>query len=964
MKPSPRKMLFTVLLALFFVALFAAVITLYNRADMMKDASTSDTMKLEAVGETLNDIDNSWSETEDNLVGNYVAEATIASMALRDVIKEEGDQAIAAYSSGAVIKVEGGKLTAPDGIDRTYGLTADLFIGNSGLLDAPADSSTMLAYSKITGSYYYLEWYEDTVLALKVMEKLNTDSIIQNVETAYDLYGILVTEDPDIGQYGPVLYKNSIFRNYSSLEEMGLSFDMLRDHVGETSGAIKVDKVEYRYSVGRIDVLDGYLVMLTPRSDLLSSAFMQSLFMIAAVFIILAALIVSGFSVYSYMENNSKTREMVRRYTPTRVRQAVCLCGVGGLICVALGGLLVYQLGSLYDDTKKSQERLNMLEDSLFIYIVQTQYNEMELINNYTKYASHIAELLNDHPALRNQEILGRLSETISASHITLYDAKGNETVSSSHYKGLQLSTNPLHSTTDFRRLLHGASGIVHKSEEDEATGERVVRIGVPIEDTADPDMYGAMIITLDAVAVEDDLDAGLPAVLENLDSFDTDLFIVNTDTGRIDASSNDDLLNKHYSALNLKPDDLKTDILKNIRSELGNYFVSSMPLKDSDLHQWTEDLDDLVAFFATTPSTGWRDGLTPVLAGCLIYILAYGVIAWLVIGDYNDELYKKNIHTVRYVDETQADRFGYMQALLRLDPEQRGVLLIEILVGAMIILQFLFVRFNPMSPRNTVYYYLLAGKWVKGPNLFALSAVFIVFSQIILCLLVIRLLLAACSVFMDARGRTFCRLLTSLVLYIALFAFLIISSDFIGVSRANILAAIGVFGIAVSLGAQNFVSDIISGVTFVFEGTVHVGDMVSITGVHSTVYRGEVAEIGIRFVKILDLDENVISISNRDIRVISNMTQRNSRYNCEISLSTEYPIEEIEAMLRQELPKIRQEHRYILKGPDYNGIKYFGPGTMTISITADCREEDYLNVQREVNRALQTIFIQHGYKI
>ena len=120
-----------------------------------------------------------------------------------------------------------------------------------------------------------------------------------------------------------------------------------------------------------------------------------------------------------------------------------------------------------------------------------------------------------------------------------------------------------------------------------------------------------------------------------------------------------------------------------------------------------------------------------------------------------------------------------------------------------MIIQQFLFVRFNPMSPRNTVYYYLLSGKWVKGLNLFALSAVFMVFSQIILCLLVIRLLLAACSVFMDARGRTFCRLLTSLVLYIALFAFLIISSDFIGVSRANILAAIGVFGIAVSLGAQ-----------------------------------------------------------------------------------------------------------------------------------------------------------------
>ena len=221
MKPSPRKMLFTVLLALFFVALFAAVITLYNRADMMKDASTSDTMKLEAVGETLNDIDNSWSETEDNLVGNYVAEATIASMALRDVIKEEGDQAIAAYSSGAVIKVEGGKLTAPDGIDRTYGLTADLFIGNSGLLDAPADSSTMLAYSKITGSYYYLEWYEDTVLADLVESTVNLGGILEEAEAAYGSRILLVKKDDTSESGMTVFYRNSDFAAYDSTGDRG-----------------------------------------------------------------------------------------------------------------------------------------------------------------------------------------------------------------------------------------------------------------------------------------------------------------------------------------------------------------------------------------------------------------------------------------------------------------------------------------------------------------------------------------------------------------------------------------------------------------------------------------------------------------------------------------------------------------------------------------------------------------------
>ena len=108
--------------------------------------------------------------------------------------------------------------------------------------------------------------------------------------------------------------------------------------------------------------------------------------------------------------------------------------------------------------------------------------------------------------------------------------------------------------------------------------------------------------------------------------------------------------------------------------------------------------------------------------------------------------------------------------------------------------------------------------------------------------------------------------------MYVALFAFLIIACTYIGISMAVILAAIGTLGIAVSLGAQHFVSDVIAGLTIVFEGTFHVGDIVDV-GVGGKEYHGEVKEIGLRFIKIRTNDNSIVTLSNRDINMVNNMT-------------------------------------------------------------------------------------------
>ena len=52
------------------------------------------------------------------------------------------------------------------------------------------------------------------------------------------------------------------------------------------------------------------------------------------------------------------------------------------------------------------------------------------------------------------------------------------------------------------------------------------------------------------------------------------------------------------------------------------------------------------------------------------------------------------------------------------------------------------------------------------------------------------------------------------------------------------------------------------------------------------------------------------------------------------------------------------------MNGPVYNGIIALEGGSMTLLVTAECREEDLAGVQLVINRSLQRIFTQNGYRI
>ena len=92
-------------------------------------------------------------------------------------------------------------------------------------------------------------------------------------------------------------------------------------------------------------------------------------------------------------------------------------------------------------------------------------------------------------------------------------------------------------------------------------------------------------------------------------------------------------------------------------------------------------------------------------------------------------------------------------------------------------------------------------------------------------------------------------------------------------------------------------------------------------------------------------------------------MSKESSMVFINLTLSTNQPLDEIEAMLRKELPEIGKSIPEIIGGPYYKGVMQIG-SINTLYIIAECKQENYRRVQRKLNHAILDLFNEHGYKL
>lgn len=113
------------------------------------------------------------------------------------------------------------------------------------------------------------------------------------------------------------------------------------------------------------------------------------------------------------------------------------------------------------------------------------------------------------------------------------------------------------------------------------------------------------------------------------------------------------------------------------------------------------------------------------------------------------------------------------------------------------------------------------------------------------------------------------------------LYFFLVYSVlEVIGIPVGTLVASAGVVGLALSLGAQGFVSDIVNGFMILLEKQIDVGDLVELSGI-----LGIVEDVNLKTTKVKDFDGTTHFIPNRSITIISNRSRSDMRVLIQIRL-------------------------------------------------------------------------------
>jgi small conductance mechanosensitive channel len=289
--------------------------------------------------------------------------------------------------------------------------------------------------------------------------------------------------------------------------------------------------------------------------------------------------------------------------------------------------------------------------------------------------------------------------------------------------------------------------------------------------------------------------------------------------------------------------------------------------------------------------------------------------------------------------------------------PMHNAFMTLEFLLVSLIIGIGVWYYFKGADISGSLIGFIMHGQWSKGLNLFSFTSILILFAQVVVVVSILKLLLRVVTSPMGLKGETFRRLGLNLLTYAGMIFFVYMALYNVGVNIGALIASLSLPAFALSLGAKDLITDVLAGVSIVFDGEFKVGDFVEIGG-----FSGEVLEIGVRTTKVLGAGENIKIIANRDIKNVINLSRRVSLYILKVKISTtNINVKAVEKMLAEELPKLHEKIPGLVAGPYYWGICEKGFNFVTMTFGIKCQQRDYYQVKDAVNMVIPDLLDEKG---
>ncbi len=162
-----------------------------------------------------------------------------------------------------------------------------------------------------------------------------------------------------------------------------------------------------------------------------------------------------------------------------------------------------------------------------------------------------------------------------------------------------------------------------------------------------------------------------------------------------------------------------------------------------------------------------------------------------------------------------------------------------------------------------------------------------------------------------------------------------------LGVPMATLVAGAGIMSLAIGLGAQGFVSDVVNGFFIQLEKQYRVGDYIHVGG-HS----GRVKHVGLRMTVLEDWEHYYYYIPHRNIAEVVNESVKPIRYNIDFNVYPETNFKDFERVVEHAVETADPEMAELLTEPvDYYGAARDKYGHLVYRVRLHSMTEDSATV-------------------
>lgn len=178
---------------------------------------------------------------------------------------------------------------------------------------------------------------------------------------------------------------------------------------------------------------------------------------------------------------------------------------------------------------------------------------------------------------------------------------------------------------------------------------------------------------------------------------------------------------------------------------------------------------------------------------------------------------------------------------------------------------------------------------------------------------------------------------------YIIMFFGIYAVLSVLGVPVGTLIASAGIFSVALGLGAQGFVSDIVTGFFILLEDQIDVGDYVKIETIEGTV-----SAIGLRTTQVTSPDGTLNFIPNRKILIISNQSRNDMRVLIDLFITTGTPVQQLTEVVRATNERLVPNYPDIIGEPDIQGVTTQSDGTLVFRVQFYVKNGMQFAIQRD----------------